>query len=188
VVIERASRATDAGWRRVVRWSRLTWVVRVVSAILLFVVSLVLGELPISHVKDTGRDVGRRGRLGICRCGLAVWASRGWIRDIQVDFTNRLAARCQGPGAIIPGVAWIGDQGLSRVPGRTFGEREFELRAGDIERIQFSSLGVRSAGLVVTTREQGEAWLLLDRRDAATLVMKLKGRDPLGGRPDSKDD
>jgi hypothetical protein len=30
----------------------------------------------------------------------------------QVDFTNRLASRWQGLGAIIPGVAWIGDQGL----------------------------------------------------------------------------
>jgi hypothetical protein len=112
--------------------------------------------------------------------------SSGWIRDIQVDITNRLASRWQGPGAIIPGVAWIVDRRLHWVPGgRLWGGRAFELGAGDIERIQVSSFGVRSTGLVVTTSEHGEAWLLLHRSDAATLLMRLNGHDQLGGRADT---
>jgi hypothetical protein len=84
--------------------------------------------------------------------------------------------RWQGPGAIIPGVAWIGDRGLHWVPGgRLWGGRAFELHGKDIERIQVSSLGVRSTGLVVTTSEHDEAWLLLHGSDVARLLVRLRG-------------
>jgi hypothetical protein len=53
------------------------------------------------------------------------------------------------------------------------GAQAFELRSGDIERIQASSVGVRSSGLVVTTSEHGEAWLLLHRSDASTFLTSL---------------
>ena len=187
MIIEPASKASKAVWRRVGRWSRLTWVIRVVSAIIFLAAAVLLGgEIPPWNPNDPGDDVRPSQRLGTCRCGLAVRVSSGWIRDIQVDFTNRLASRWQGPGAIIPGVAWIGDQGLHWVPGgRLWGGRAFELRGGDIERIQVSSLGVRSTGLVVTTSEHGEAWLLLDRRDVAKLLMRLRAHGELGGRADS---
>jgi hypothetical protein len=185
VIIEPANKASKAVWRRVGRLSRLTWVVRVVWGIVVVVAVLLGGGWP-ANANDPGDAVRASRRLGTCRCGLAVGVSSGWIRDIQVDFTNRLASRWQGPGAIIPGVAWIGDQRLHWVPGgRLWGGRAFELRAGDIERIQVSSFGVRSTGLVVTTSEHGEAWLFLHRSDAATLLTKLRGHDQLGGRADS---
>jgi hypothetical protein len=63
--------------------------------------------------------------------------------------------------------------------------RAFELRGGDIERIQVGSVGVRSTGLVVTTSEHGEAWLLLHRSDVATLLTSLSGHDRVGGHDDS---
>jgi len=184
VIIEPASKASKAVWRRVGLWCRLTWVIRVVWGIVFAAVAVLLGdEIPTPNANDPGDAVRPSQRLGTCRCGLAVGASSGWIRDIQVDMTNRLVSRWQGPGAIIPGVAWIGDQGLNWVPGgRQWGGRAFELRAGDIERIQVSSVGVRSTGLVVTTREHGEAWLLLRRSDVATLLMRLRGHDQIGGR------
>jgi hypothetical protein len=187
VIIEPANKASRAVWRRVGRWSRLTWVIRVVSAIITVAVAVLLeGDIPRWNANDPGDVVRPSRRLGTCRCDLAVGVSSGWIRDIQVDITNRLVSRWQGPGAIIPGVAWIGDQGLHWVPGgRLWGGQGFELRAGDIERIQVSSVGVRSTGLVVTTMEHGEAWLLLRRSDVATLLMRLRGHDQIGGRADS---
>ena len=185
VIIEPASEASRAVWRRVGRWSRLTWVIRVVSAIVYAVALLLLGEIPTPNEND-GDVVRPSQRLGTFRCGLAVRASSGWIRDIQVDFTNRLASRWQGLGAIIPGIAWIGDQGLHWAPGeRLWGGRAFELRGDDIERILVSSLGVRSTGLVVTTSEHGEAWLLLHKRDVATLLTGVRDHDQLGGGADS---
>jgi hypothetical protein len=156
VIIEPANKVSREVWRRVCRWSRLTWVVRVVWGIVVVVLVLLGGGWP-ANPNDRGDAVRPSRRLGTRRCGLAVGVSSGWIRDIQVDFTNRLASRWQGPGAIIPGVAWIGDQRLHWVPtGRLWGGRAFELRTGDIERIQVSSFGVRSTGLVVTTSEHGE--------------------------------
>lgn len=138
-----------------------------------------------SERERSGDDVRPSQRLGTCRCGLVVSASSGWVRDIQVDITNRFASRWQGPGTIIPGIAWIGDQGLNWVPGgRLWGGRAFELRGGDIERIQVSSVGVRSAGLVVTTSKHGEAWLLFRRSEVGPLLMRLRGHDQLGGRAD----
>jgi hypothetical protein len=161
-------------------------VIRVVWGIVAVVAVLLLGEeVPTPNANDPGDTVRPSQRLGTCRCGLAVGASSGWIRDIDVDFTNRLASRWQGQGAIILGVAWIGDQGLHWVPGGRPWGRAFELRWGDIERIQVSSVGVRSTGLVVTTTEHGEAWLLLHRSDVATLLTRLRGQDQLGGRADS---
>jgi hypothetical protein len=178
VIIERANRASQAVWRRVGRWSRLTWVIRVISGIVIAVVLLLGGEIPTPDPSDPGDHVRPSKRLGTWRCGLAVRASSGWIRDIQVDVTSRLASRWQGLGAIVPGVVWIGDRGLNWVPGeRLSGARAFELRADEIERIQVSSVGVRSTGRVVTTSEHGEAWLLLHDSDVATLLMRLKGRD-----------
>jgi hypothetical protein len=176
VIIGAATKASKAVWRRVGRWSRLTWVIRVVSAVVFVAVAVLLGEsIPTPNVDDPGDGVRPNQRLGTSRCGLAVGVSSGWIRDIQVDFTNRLTSRWQGPGAINPGVAWIGDQGLHWVPGgRLWGGRAFELRAEDIERIQVSSLGVRSTGLVVTTREHGEAWLVFHRSDVARLLVRLR--------------
>ena len=190
VIIEPADRTNKAVWRRVGRWSRLTWVIRVVSAIIFVAVAVLLeGEIPPWNANDPGDDIRPSQRLGTCRCGLAVGVSSGRIRDIQVDITNRLVSRWQGPGAIIPGIAWIGDRGLHWVPGgRLWGGRAFELRAGDIERIQVISVGVRSTGLVVTTSEHGEAWLLLHRSDVAALLMRLRGHDQLGGRADSVED
>lgn len=187
MIIEPVSKASRAVWRRVGRWSRLTWVIRVVSAIITVAVAVLLeGDIPRWNANDPGDAVRPSRRLGTCRCGLAVGVSSGWIRETQVDITNRLASRWQGPGAIISGVAWIVDQRLHWVPGgRLWGGRAFELHAGDIERIQVSSFGVRSTGLVVTTREHGEAWLFLHRSDAATLLMRLKGHDQLGDRADT---
>jgi hypothetical protein len=187
VIIEPANKASRAVWRRVGRWSRLTWVIRIVSAIITVAVAVLLeGDIPRWNANDPGDVVRPSRRLRTCRCGLAVGVSSGWIRDIQVDITNRLASRWQGPGAIIPGVAWIVDRRLHWVPGgRLWGGRAFELGAGDIERIQVCSFGVRSTGLVVTTSEHGEAWLLLHRSDAATLLMRLNGHDQLGGRADT---
>ena len=186
MIIEPASEASKAVWRRVGLWSRLTRVIRVVWGIVAVVAVLLLGEeVPTPNANDPGDTVRPSQRLGTCRCGLAVGASSGWIRDIDVDFTNRLASRWQGQGAIILGVAWIGDQGLHWVPGGRPWGRAFELRWGDIERIQVSSVGVRSTGLVVTTTEHGEAWLLLHRSDVATLLTRLRGQDQLGGRADS---
>jgi hypothetical protein len=184
VIIEPANKERREVWRRVGRWSRLTWVIRVVWGIVVVVAVLLGGGWP-ANANDPEGVVRPSRRLGTCRCGLAVGASSGWIRAIQVDFTNRLASRWQGPGAIIPGVAWIGDQRLHWVPGgRPWGGRAFELRAGDIERIQVSSVGVQSTGLVVTTSEHGEAWLLLRRSDVATLLTRLRGHDQLGRRAD----
>jgi hypothetical protein len=187
VIIEPANKASKAVWRRVGRWSRLTWVIRVVWGIISLALAVLLeGDISTLNANDPGDDVRPSQRLGTCRCGLAVSVSSGWIRDIQVDITNRLVSQWQGPGAIIPGVAWIGDQGLHWVPGgRLWGGRAFELRGGDIARIQVSSVGIRSTGLVVTTSEHGEAWLLLRRSDAATLLMKLSEHDQSGGRADS---
>jgi hypothetical protein len=97
---------------------------RVVWGIVVVVAVLLLGEAWPLNANDPGDVVRPSQRLGTCRCGLAVGASSGWIRDIQVDFTNRLTSRWQGLGAIIPGVAWIGDQGLHWVPGgRLWGGR-----------------------------------------------------------------
>ena len=176
MIIGPATKASKAVWRRVGRWSRLTWVIRVVSAVVFVAVAVLLGEsIPTPNANDPGDGVRANQRLGTCRCGLAVGVSSGWIRDIQVDITNRLASRWQGPGAIIPGVAWIGDRGLHWVPGgRLWGGRAFELRGEDIERIQVSSLGVRSTGLVVTTSEHGEAWLVFHRSDVARLLVRLR--------------
>jgi hypothetical protein len=132
VIIEPANKASRAVWRRVGRWSRLTWVIRVVWSIISIAAAVLLeGEIPPLNANDPGDVVRPSRRLGTCRCGLAVGVSSGWIRDIQVDITNRFVSRRQGPGAIIPGVAWIGDQGLHWVPGgRLWGGRAFELRAG----------------------------------------------------------
>lgn len=187
MIIEPANKASRAVWRRVGRWSRLTWVIRIVSAIITVAVAVLLeGDIPRWNANDPGDAVRPSQRLGTYRCGLAVGVSSGWIRDIQVDITNRFVSRWQGPGAIIPGIAWIGDQRLHWVPGgRLWGGRAFEVREGDIERIQVSSLGVRSTGLVVTTSEHGEAWLFLHRSDAATLLIRLKGHDQLSGRADT---
>jgi hypothetical protein len=113
VIIERANKANQAAWRRVVRWSRLTWVIRVVSEIFVGVAALLGGEIPTPTVSEPGDEVHPNERLGAGRCGLAVKASGGWIRDFQVDFTDRLASRWRGPGAIIPGIVWIGDRGLN---------------------------------------------------------------------------
>jgi len=187
VIIEQANNASQAIWRRLVRWSRLTWVIRVVSGILVGVAALLGGGTPqaVNDAAD-GEDVHPSEALGTLRCGLAVKESSGWVRGIQVDFTDRLASRWQGPGVIIPGILWIGDRGLIWMPRRRVsGARGFELRRDDIERIQVSSVGVRSSGLVVTTSEHGEAWLLLHRSDAATLLTRMDGHDPLGGRADS---
>jgi hypothetical protein len=177
VIIEPANKASKAVWRRVGRWSGLTWVIRVGWGIISVALAVLLeGEISPPNANDPGDDVRPNQRLGTCRCGLAVRVSSGWIRDIQVDITNRLASRWQGPGSIIPGIAWIGDQGLHWVPGgRMWGGRAFELHVEDIERIQVSSVGVRSTGLVVTTSEHGEAWLLLHRSDVASLLMRLRG-------------
>lgn len=187
MIIEPANKASKAVWRRVGRWSRLAWVIRVVWGIISLALAVLLeGDISTLNANDPGNAVRPSQRLGTFRCGLAVGVSSGWIRDIQVDITNRLVSQWQGPGTIIPGIAWIGDQGLHWVPGgRLWGGRAFELRRGDIERIQVSSLGVRSTGLVVMTREQGEAWLLLCRSDVATLLTRLRGHDQLGGRADS---
>jgi hypothetical protein len=186
VNVERANEATQAIWRRILRWSRLTWLVGAIAAAFFFVAALLGGEISIPTVNDAGDDVRPRRRLGTSRCGLAVKASSGWIRDIQVDFTSRLVPRWRGPGAIAPGVVWAGDRGLNWAPrARLSGARAFELRSGDIERIQASSVGVRSSGLVVTTSEHGEAWLLLRRSDAATFLTSLSGHDRLGGHDDS---
>ena len=132
VIIEPATAANKAVWRRVGLWSRLTWVIRVVWGIVVVVAVLLLGEeVGTPNANGPGDAVRPSQRLGTCRCGLAVGASSGWIRDIQVDFTNRLASRWQGPGAIIPGVAWIGDQRLHWVPGgRPWGGRAFEAASG----------------------------------------------------------
>jgi hypothetical protein len=46
----------------------------------------------------------------------------------------------------------------------------------DIERIQVSSVGLRSTGLVVTTSDHGEAWLLLRQSDAAAFLTSLSGQ------------
>jgi hypothetical protein len=185
VNVERANEATQAIWRRILRWSRLTWLVGAIAAAFFFVAALLGGEISIPTVND-GEDVRPRRRLGTCRCGLAVKVSSGWIRDIQVDFTSQLVERWRGPGAIAPGVVWAGDRGLNWAPRtRLSGARAFELRSGDIERIQASSVGIRSTGLVVTTSEHGEAWLLLHRSDVATLLSRLRGHDQLGGRADS---
>ena len=187
MIIEPANKASKAVWRRVGRWSRLTWVIRVVWGIISLALAVLLeGEISTLNANDPGDDVRPSQRVGTCRCGLAVGVSSGWIRDIQVDVTNRLVSQWQGPGAIIPGVAWIGDQGLHWVAGgRLWGGRGFELRGEDIERIQVSSVGVRSTRLVVTTSEHGEAWPLLHKRDVATLLMRLREHDQLGGRADS---
>jgi len=183
--IDRAEslKATQAVWRRIVRWSRITWFVGAIAAAFFFVAALLGGEISTPTVKD---DIRPSRRLGTCRCDLAVKPSSGWIRDIQVDFTTRLVERWRGPGAIARGVVWVGDRGLNWAPrARLSGARAFELRSGDIKRIQASSVGVRSRGLVVTTSEQGEAWLLLRRSDAATVLASMSGRDRLGGRDDS---
>jgi hypothetical protein len=183
VNVERANEATQAIWRRILRWSRITWLVGAIAAAFLFVAALLGGEISGPIVKD---DIRPSRRLRTCRCDLAVKASSGWIRDIQVDFTTRLVERWRGPGAIAPGVVWVGDRGLNWAPrARLSGARAFELRSGDIKRIQTSSVGVRSSGLVVTTIEHGEAWLLLGRSDAVTFLASLSGRDRLGGRDDS---
>src|SRR6266498_1136869 len=50
VIIEPADRTNKAIWRRVGRWSRLTWVIRVVSAIIFVAVAVLLeGEIPPSN-------------------------------------------------------------------------------------------------------------------------------------------
>jgi hypothetical protein len=47
VIIEPASKASKAVWRRVGRWSRLTWVIRIVSAIITVAVAVLLeGDVP----------------------------------------------------------------------------------------------------------------------------------------------
>jgi hypothetical protein len=187
VIIEPANKASKAVWRRVDRWSRLTWVIRAVWGIISVALAVLLeGEISTPNANDPGDDVRPNQRLRTCHCGLAIGVSSGWIRDIQVDITNRLVSRWQGSGAIIPGIAWIGDQGLHWVPGgRLWGGRAFELRRGDIKRIQVSSVGVGSAGLVVTTSEHGEAWLLFHRSDVAALLMRLRAHNQLGGRAES---
>jgi len=164
--------AIQAVWRRTLRWSRITWLVGAIAAAFFFVAALLGGEISTPIVKDGIRP---SRRLGTYRCDLAVKASSGWVRDIQVDFTSRLIERWRGPGAIALGVVWAGDRGLNWAPrARESGARAFELRSGDIKRIQASSVGVRSSGLVVTTSESGEAWLLLRRSDAATFLNSLE--------------
>ena len=162
-------------------------VIRAVWGIISVALAVLLeGEISTPNANDPGDDVRPNQRLRTCHCGLAIGVSSGWIRDIQVDITNRLVSRWQGSGAIIPGIAWIGDQGLHWVPGgRLWGGRAFELRRGDIKRIQVSSVGVGSAGLVVTTSEHGEAWLLFHRSDVAALLMRLRAHNQLGGRAES---
>jgi hypothetical protein len=183
VNVERANEATQAIWRRILRWSRITWLVGAIAAAFFFVVALLEGEISTPIVKD---DIRPSRRLGTHRCDLAVKASSGWIRDIQVDFTTRLVERWRGPGAIAAGVVWAGDRGLNWAPrARLSGARAFELRSGDFKRIQVSSVGVRSSGLVVTTSEHAEAWLLLRRSDAATFLTSLSEGDRLGGSDDS---
>ena len=174
--------AIQAVWRRTLRWSRITWLVGAIAAAFFFVAALLGGEISTPIVKDGIRP---SRRLGTYRCDLAVKASSGWVRDIQVDFTSRLIERWRGPGAIALGVVWAGDRGLNWAPrARESGAWAFELRAGDIERIRASSVGVRSSGLVVTTSESGEAWLLLRRSDAATFLNSLEWAR-LGGPDDS---
>ena len=181
--VERANEATQAIWRRILRWSRLTWLVGAIAAAFFFVAALLGGEISTPTVKD---DIRPSRRLGTCRCDLAVKPSSGWIRDIQVDFTTRLVERWRGPGAIAPGVVWVGDRGLNWAPrARLSGARAFELGSGDIERIQASSVGVRLSGLVITTSEYGEAWLLLPQGDATTFLTNLSGHTRLGGNDDS---
>lgn len=46
MIIEPANEASKAVWRRVGRWSRLTWVIRVVSGIVNVVAVLLLGATP----------------------------------------------------------------------------------------------------------------------------------------------
>jgi hypothetical protein len=109
--IESAARleAIQAIWRRTLRWSRITRLVGAIAAAFFFVAALLGGEISGPTVNDAEDDVRRRRRLGTDRCGLAVKASSGWIRDIQVDFTTRLVERWRGPGAIAQGVVWVGD-------------------------------------------------------------------------------
>jgi hypothetical protein len=93
VIIEPANKASKAVWRQVGRWSRLTWMIRIVWGIVVVVAVLLGGEAWPLNANDPGDAVRPSQRLGTCRCGLAVGASSGWIRDMQVDFTNRLASR-----------------------------------------------------------------------------------------------
>jgi hypothetical protein len=72
-------------------------------------------------------------------------------------------------------IAGVGDRGLTWMPRRReSGARGFELGRDDVVRIQASPVGLRSNGLVVTSREHGEAWLLLGRDDARSLLNRLK--------------
>jgi hypothetical protein len=65
--------------------------------------------------------------------------------------------------------------------GEDCGRARIQVCARDIERIRVSSVGARSTGLVVTTSEHGEAWLLLHTSDVATLLIRLTAHDQLGG-------
>jgi hypothetical protein len=144
--------------------------IRVLSGIVVGVAATVGGEIPTPTVDDPGDEEDARPgkRSGTWRCGLAVMKSSGWVHEIQVDLLHRLSSRWRGPGAIVPGAAWVGDRGLIWMPRRReSGARGFELGRGGVVRIQASPVGLRSSGLVVTSREHGEAWLLLGRDDAS---------------------
>ena len=119
VLIEEANRASQMTWRRVLRRARLTCMIRLLSSIVVGVAVMMGGEIPTPRMDDpgVGEDARPSKKSGSCRRDLAVKESSGSVHDIQVDFIHRLSSRWRGPAAIVRGAAWVGDRGLTWMPG-----------------------------------------------------------------------
>jgi hypothetical protein len=175
----KGSRTSRRNWLRVRRWHIATYVVGTVSWLVGIVVMLLGGgTLPrLDDLLDDTTSGVRSRRVDVYPAWLVLRRTTGWPHDWQVDLAKSFAVAWRGPGALVAGFAWLRDGSLVWTPKRSWaqlGARAFQLPLDRIERVEFTRVSRRSAGLVLRLPDSSEVWLWLRTKDSLQLITRIE--------------
>jgi hypothetical protein len=175
----KGSRTSRRNWLRVRRWHIATYVLSAVSWLVGIVVMLLGGgTLPsLDDLLDDTTSGVRPRRVDVYPAWLVLGRTIGWPHDWQVDLAKSFAVAWRGPGALVSGFAWLRDGSLVWTPKRSWaqlGAHAFELPLDRIERVEFTRVSRRSAGLVLRQSDRSEVWLWLRTKESHQLITLIE--------------
>jgi hypothetical protein len=175
----KGSRISRRNWLRVRRWHIATCVVGTVSWLVGIVVMLLGGGLlpRLDDLLDDTTSGVRPPGVDVYPAWLALRKTTGGPHDWQVDLAKSFAVAWRGPGALVAGFAWLRDGSLVWTPKRRWaqlGARGFELPTDRIERVEFTRVSHRSAGLVLRLSDRSEVWLWLRTKESHQLITRIE--------------